>query len=82
MMGQRLFLVQMKLGLLLSSTDATFYWQKRAGILDKRHLFRCFAVFVDGCTWGAADEICTATGQWQGDVLEGLISLVDKSLLR
>ena len=29
-MGQRLFLGQMRLGLLLSSTDATAYWQKRA----------------------------------------------------
>jgi hypothetical protein len=35
-MGQRLFLGQMRLGLLLSSTNATTYWQKRAGILDKR----------------------------------------------
>jgi hypothetical protein len=37
-MGQRLFWGQMRLGLLLNSTDATTYWQKRAGILDKRHL--------------------------------------------
>ena len=36
-MGQRLFLGQVRLGLLPSSTDATTYWQKRAGILDKRH---------------------------------------------
>jgi len=35
-MGQRLFWGQMRLGLLLNSTDATTYWQKRAGILDKR----------------------------------------------
>ncbi len=36
-MGQRLFWGQMRLGLLLNSTDATTYWQKRAGIVDKRH---------------------------------------------
>jgi hypothetical protein len=35
--GQRLFWGQMRLGLLLNSTDATTYWQKRAGILDKQH---------------------------------------------
>ncbi len=34
-MGQRLFLSQMRLELLLSSSDATAYWQKRARILDK-----------------------------------------------
>jgi hypothetical protein len=31
MRGQRLFLSQMRLGLLLSSTDAITSWQKRAG---------------------------------------------------
>ncbi len=34
--GQGLFWGQMRLRLLLNSTDATTYWQKRAGILDKR----------------------------------------------
>jgi len=36
-MGQRLFLSQMRLELLLSSTDVTAYWQKRAKIFNKRH---------------------------------------------
>ena len=34
-MGQGLFFRHMRLGLLLSSTDATAYWQKRARILDR-----------------------------------------------
>jgi len=34
-MGQGLFISHMRLELTSSSTDATAYWQKRAGILDK-----------------------------------------------
>jgi hypothetical protein len=34
-MSQRLFLGQMRLGLLLSSTDATAYWQKCARIFNE-----------------------------------------------
>ncbi|HZS76206.1 MAG TPA: NB-ARC domain-containing protein [Ktedonobacteraceae bacterium] len=60
----------------------TIAWSYNLLTPEEQHLFRCFAVFVDGCTWEAAAEVCTVTGQWQGDVLEGLISLVDKSLLR
>lgn len=60
----------------------TIAWSYNLLTQEERQLFRCFAVFVDGCTWEAAAEICTATDQWQGDVLEGLVSLVDKSLLR
>lgn len=50
--------------------------------LEEQQLFRRLAVFVDGCTWDAAEMVCTAAGQLQGDILEGLVSLVDKSLLR
>jgi hypothetical protein len=35
MMSQRVFLGEMRLGPLLSSTDAIAYWQKRARILDE-----------------------------------------------
>jgi predicted ATPase len=49
---------------------------------EEQALFRRFAVFVDGCTWEAAEQVCTAAGELTGDVLEGLASLVDKSLLR
>jgi predicted ATPase/class 3 adenylate cyclase len=49
---------------------------------EEQALFRRLAVFVDGCTWEAAEQVCTAAGQLDGDILEGLASLVDKSLLR
>ncbi len=49
---------------------------------DEQHLFRRLAVFVDGWNWQAAEDVCMAAGGLQEDVLEGLASLVDKSLLR
>jgi predicted ATPase len=54
-------------------------------------LFRRLAVFVGGCTLGAAESVCTQDGQSDPDVvdvpdaldvLDGITSLVDKSLLR
>ncbi len=54
---------------------------------DERTLLRRLAVFAGGCTLDAAEAVCPAAGldeftEWDGDVLEGLASLVDKSLLR
>lgn len=49
---------------------------------EEQYLFRRLAVFVDGWDWQAAEEVCMAAGTLEGDVLEGLASLVDKSLLR
>ncbi|MDQ6662064.1 MAG: AAA family ATPase [Chloroflexota bacterium] len=50
---------------------------------EEQQLFRRLAVFVDGCTCEAAEQVCTAVGQFEeGDMLDGLASLVDKSLLR
>ena len=49
---------------------------------EEQQLFRLLSVFVDGCTWQAAEAVCTAAGGPQGNILEGLMSLVDKSLLR
>jgi len=49
---------------------------------QEQQLFRRFSVFVDGCMWEAAEEVCRAAGELEGDVLDGLLSLVDKSLLR
>jgi predicted ATPase len=49
---------------------------------EQKPLFRRCAVFVDGCTWEAAEQVCTVAGPLQADILEGLVSLVDKSLLR
>jgi predicted ATPase len=49
---------------------------------EEQALFRRLAVFVDGCTLEAAEAACTAAGALEGDLLEGLASLLDKSLLR
>jgi tetratricopeptide (TPR) repeat protein len=45
----------------------------------ERVVLRRLAVFVGGCTLGAAEAVCAPGGE---DVLEALGSLVDKSLLR
>jgi predicted ATPase/class 3 adenylate cyclase len=59
-----------------------FAWSYDLLSPEEQALFRRLAVFVDGCTWEAAEQVCTAAGQLDGDILEGLASLVDKSLLR
>jgi len=45
-------------------------------------LFRCLAIFVGGCTLEAAQAIVDRPGSPDNDVLHGLASLVDKSLLQ
>ena len=45
-------------------------------------LFARLAVFSGGCTLAAAEAVCHAAGERPVDVLDGLASLVDKSLLR
>jgi predicted ATPase/class 3 adenylate cyclase len=45
-------------------------------------LFRRLAVFVGGCTLEAAEQVCNRAGDLQIDVLDGLESLVDKSLVQ
>src|SRR5207248_8754746 len=47
----------------------------------ERALFRRLAVFAGGCTLEAAEAVCNAAGDLDSDVLDGLTSLVDKSLL-
>jgi predicted ATPase len=49
---------------------------------EEQHLFRRLSVFVDGCTLQAVEQVCTAASPLQTDILEELLSLVDKSLLR
>ena len=45
-------------------------------------LFRRLAVFAGGCTLEAAEAVCSPDGGPGPDVLEGLASLVDESLLQ
>jgi len=49
---------------------------------DEQTLFRRFSVFVGGWTLGAAEAICVAGADGPLSVLEGLASLVDKSLVK
>jgi predicted ATPase/DNA-binding CsgD family transcriptional regulator len=49
---------------------------------DEKTLFRRLAVFVGGCTFEAAEAVCTAHADLEIDVLEAVAALVDKSLLR
>jgi len=57
-------------------------WSYELLTADEQRLFRRLAVCVDGCTWQAAERVCTAASPLPLDILEGLVSLVDKSLLR
>jgi predicted ATPase/class 3 adenylate cyclase len=48
----------------------------------ERVLFRRLSVFVGGCSLETAEKVCDAEGDLPVDVLDGLESLVDGSLLR
>jgi predicted ATPase/serine/threonine protein kinase len=45
-------------------------------------LFRRLSVFVSGCTLEAVEAVCNTKADLELDVLEGVASLVDKSLLQ
>jgi predicted ATPase len=49
---------------------------------DEQTLFARLAVFSGGCTFEAAEAVCNAAGNLPLDVLDGLDSLAQKSLLR
>ena len=49
---------------------------------DERHLHAQLAIFSGGCTLEAAEKVCMPTGELGLAALEGLASLVDRSLLR
>jgi predicted ATPase len=48
----------------------------------EKRLFGRLAVFVGGCTLAAAEAVCNADGGLEGDILDSVAGLVDKSLLR
>ncbi|QRN97056.1 tetratricopeptide repeat protein [Archangium violaceum] len=48
--------------------------------VEERALFRQLGVFVGGCTFQAVEAVCEGTEGF--DILDGLASLADKSLLR
>lgn len=49
---------------------------------DEQVLFARLSIFVGGCTLAAAEAVCAVAAGLGLDVLDGLQSLVDKSLLR
>ena len=61
---------------------AAIAWSYDLLPLAEQTLFRRLAVFVDGWTWEAAETICQAAGPLTYDILDGLASLVDQSLVR
>lgn len=59
----------------------TIEWSHDLLNADERVLFWRLSVFVGGCTLEAAEVVCDATGDLPMDVVDGLTSLADKSLL-
>ncbi len=49
---------------------------------EEQKLFRRLAVFAGGCTLESAEAVCNAKSDLDLDVLDGISSMVDKSLLQ
>src|SRR6266852_941308 len=60
----------------------TIEWSYQLLNTWEQRLFRRLSIFVGGCTLQAAEAVCTAPDEGVGQVLDGVASLVDKSLLR
>ncbi len=62
----------------------TIDWSYQLLDADEQRLFRRLSVFVGGCTLQAIETICAALNTRTSDVsvLDGVASLIDKSLLR
>src|SRR5215208_4936398 len=60
---------------------ATLEWSHELLSEPERMLFRRLSVFTGGWILEAAEEVCSGEGIEQGDVLEVLSELVDKSLV-
>jgi predicted ATPase/transcriptional regulator with XRE-family HTH domain len=61
---------------------STIDWSYDLLSANEQRLFRRLAVFVGGWTEAAAGAVCTREGDLPIDTLDGLASLIDKSLLR
>src|SRR5258708_6914664 len=60
----------------------TLAWSYELLGVEEQRLFRRLSVFAGGCTVGAVEALYTALGELQEDLLNGVASLMDKSLLR
>ena len=60
----------------------TLAWSYDLLDAQEQRLFRRLSVFAGGCTLEAVEGLYTALGELPADVLDGVASLMDKSLLR
>ena len=60
----------------------TIAWSHDLLSPEEQVLFRCLAIFAGGCTLEAAEAIAATPGGPDNEVLHGVASLVDKSLLQ
>jgi predicted ATPase/DNA-binding CsgD family transcriptional regulator len=60
----------------------TLEWSYSLLTPEEQRLFRRLSVFVGGCQLSAVEAVCTALGDVPADVLDGVASLLDKSLLQ
>ena len=60
----------------------TLAWSYELLDVEEQRLFRRLSVFAGGCTLGAVEGLYTALGEIPADLLNGVASLIDKSLLR
>src|SRR5438876_1211928 len=60
----------------------TIEWSYQLLNAREQRLFRWLSVCVSGCTLQAAEAICTGPDDEAGPILDGVASLVDKSLLQ
>jgi predicted ATPase len=60
----------------------TIAWSYNLLDAQEQRLFRQLSVFVDGCSMEAIEAVCTPPGSTSAPILDGVASLVDKSLLQ
>jgi predicted ATPase len=61
---------------------AAFDWSHDLLSAAEQKLFRRLSVFVGGCTLEGVEAVCDTKGDLQLDLLDGMASMVDKSLLQ
>jgi predicted ATPase/class 3 adenylate cyclase len=60
----------------------TIEWSYQLLSLEEQRLFRWLSIFVSGCTLQAVEIVCDGSDVGSGQVLNGVASLIDKSLLQ
>lgn len=60
----------------------TIEWSYQLLDADEQRFFRRFCIFVGGCTFEAFEMVCAAFGDDASQVMNGITSLIDKSLLQ